>query len=128
MPNPARPWRAAWEQALYGPGGFFLRDRPAEHFRTSVTSSRITVVLSWPRRIERMGWAMFAIVAATTATGFVVTALLVSIDSAMAAARIANPVTVAIVDTAAAGVSMLTALARVLIVVAIYRRLARQGM
>lgn len=74
------------------------------------------------------GWAMFSVVAATTATGYVVTAVLVAIDDAMTAAHIANPVTVAIIDAAAAGVSMLTTLARVLIVVAIYRRLgARQG-
>src|SRR3954453_9726016 len=26
-------------RSLYGPDGFFLRHRPAEHFRTSVTSS-----------------------------------------------------------------------------------------
>lgn len=30
------PWRAAMEAALYGPGGFFVRERPAGHFRTSV--------------------------------------------------------------------------------------------
>jgi SAM-dependent MidA family methyltransferase len=33
------PWRQAMEQALYGPGGFFLRERPAGHFRTSVHAS-----------------------------------------------------------------------------------------
>jgi SAM-dependent MidA family methyltransferase len=38
---PFRPWRDAWEEALYGPDGFFLRHRPAEHFRTSVTASPI---------------------------------------------------------------------------------------
>ena len=32
-------WGAAWEQALYGPAGFFVRERPADHFRTSVTAS-----------------------------------------------------------------------------------------
>jgi SAM-dependent MidA family methyltransferase len=30
------PWRAAMQQALYGPGGFFMRERPAGHFSTSV--------------------------------------------------------------------------------------------
>jgi SAM-dependent MidA family methyltransferase len=35
----ARPWREAWEDALYGPGGFFLREAPRDHFRTSVTAS-----------------------------------------------------------------------------------------
>lgn len=29
-------WRDAMEQALYGPGGFFRREAPADHFRTSV--------------------------------------------------------------------------------------------
>jgi SAM-dependent MidA family methyltransferase len=33
------PWRAAAEQALYGPGGFFHGDGPAAHFRTSVHAS-----------------------------------------------------------------------------------------
>ncbi|ADG90118.1 hypothetical protein TBS_15880 [Thermobispora bispora] len=32
-------WRAAMERALYGPGGFYLRERPARHFRTSVGAS-----------------------------------------------------------------------------------------
>lgn len=30
------PWRTAMQQALYGPGGFFTRERPADHFSTSV--------------------------------------------------------------------------------------------
>ena len=36
-----RPWRDAWNDALYGPGGFFLHSRPIDHFRTSVTSSDV---------------------------------------------------------------------------------------
>ncbi|MGW1892046.1 SAM-dependent methyltransferase [Streptomyces sp. NPDC002004] len=37
---PARGWRAAAEQALYGPGGFYRRpEGPAGHFRTSVHAS-----------------------------------------------------------------------------------------
>ncbi len=36
-----QPWRGAWEQALYGPGGLYLRSSPAEHFRTSVTTSPV---------------------------------------------------------------------------------------
>ena len=32
-------WGAAWERALYGPDGFFVRSVPGEHFRTSVTAS-----------------------------------------------------------------------------------------
>lgn len=36
-----RPWREAWDHALYGPGGFFLRSAPAGHFRTSVLTSPV---------------------------------------------------------------------------------------
>ncbi|MBB1243118.1 SAM-dependent methyltransferase [Streptomyces durbertensis] len=32
-------WRAATERALYGPDGFFVREAPASHFRTSVHAS-----------------------------------------------------------------------------------------
>lgn len=32
-------WRAAAERALYGPGGFFLTQAPAAHFRTSALAS-----------------------------------------------------------------------------------------
>jgi len=35
----ARPWREAWHDALYGHDGFFLREEPAAHFRTSVHAS-----------------------------------------------------------------------------------------
>ena len=35
------PWRQAWTEALYGPDGFFLRERPADHFRTSVAASPV---------------------------------------------------------------------------------------
>jgi SAM-dependent MidA family methyltransferase len=38
---PFIPWRQAWQEALYGPSGFFVTSRPHEHFRTSVTSSRL---------------------------------------------------------------------------------------
>lgn len=34
-------FRAAWQQALYGPGGFYRRERPAAHFRTSVHASTL---------------------------------------------------------------------------------------
>lgn len=33
---PARPWEQAWQEALYGPEGFYRRHAPAEHFATSV--------------------------------------------------------------------------------------------
>ena len=32
-------WRSAWERALYGPGGFYVREAPRDHFRTSVVAS-----------------------------------------------------------------------------------------
>ncbi|MBN6050853.1 SAM-dependent methyltransferase [Nonomuraea sp. RK-328] len=31
-------WRTAMERALYGEGGFYLRERPSGHFRTSVSA------------------------------------------------------------------------------------------
>lgn len=34
-------FRAAWQTALYGPGGFYRRERPAAHFRTSVHASAL---------------------------------------------------------------------------------------
>ncbi|MEV8636134.1 SAM-dependent methyltransferase [Streptosporangium sp. NPDC051023] len=34
-------WRAATEQALYGENGFYLRERPSAHFRTSVGASAV---------------------------------------------------------------------------------------
>ena len=33
-----RAWSDAWSKALYGPGGFFVRERPLDHFRTSVSN------------------------------------------------------------------------------------------
>jgi SAM-dependent MidA family methyltransferase len=35
------PWRQAWSDALYGADGFFLREVPTEHFRTSVSASPV---------------------------------------------------------------------------------------
>jgi SAM-dependent MidA family methyltransferase len=32
-------WKNAWDSALYGPDGFFRRESPAAHFRTSVHAS-----------------------------------------------------------------------------------------
>lgn len=37
----AVPWRQAWERALYGPAGFYVRHAPGEHFRTSATASPV---------------------------------------------------------------------------------------
>ncbi|MEV6285279.1 SAM-dependent methyltransferase [Kribbella sp. NPDC051770] len=34
-----RSYHRAWEDALYGPDGFYRRERPAAHFRTSVHAS-----------------------------------------------------------------------------------------
>src|SRR5512144_407527 len=36
-----QPWRAAMAEALYGADGFYRRERPAAHFRTSVPASRL---------------------------------------------------------------------------------------
>ncbi len=38
-PTSAPTWKAAWDRALYGPDGFFRRETPAAHFRTSVHAS-----------------------------------------------------------------------------------------
>ena len=48
------PWRDAMERALYGPGGFFLRERPAAHFRTSVHASPLfaRAVAALLRRVD----------------------------------------------------------------------------
>lgn len=37
-------WREAVEHALYGPDGFFRRERPADHFRTSVHASDLFAI------------------------------------------------------------------------------------
>jgi SAM-dependent MidA family methyltransferase len=38
-PTSDPPWKAAWDDALYGAAGFFRRESPAAHFRTSVHAS-----------------------------------------------------------------------------------------
>jgi SAM-dependent MidA family methyltransferase len=38
-PTSAPTWKTAWDAALYGPDGFFRRESPAAHFRTSVHAS-----------------------------------------------------------------------------------------
>lgn len=38
-PTTAPAWKNAWDAALYGPDGFFRRESPAGHFRTSVHAS-----------------------------------------------------------------------------------------
>ncbi len=38
---PFTPWRQAVEAALYGPDGFFLREEPGQHFRTSVHATPV---------------------------------------------------------------------------------------
>jgi SAM-dependent MidA family methyltransferase len=40
-PTSAPTWKSAWDQALYGPDGFFRRESPAAHFRTSVHASSL---------------------------------------------------------------------------------------
>ncbi len=46
-------WRAAMQRALYGDGGFYLRERPDRHFRTSV---HVSAVFAWAvlRLVERV--------------------------------------------------------------------------
>lgn len=41
------PWREAWETALYGDNGFFRRQAPADHFRTSANSSGLFAAAIW---------------------------------------------------------------------------------
>jgi SAM-dependent MidA family methyltransferase len=38
-PTPHPTWKQAWDAALYGADGFFRREAPAAHFRTSVHAS-----------------------------------------------------------------------------------------
>jgi SAM-dependent MidA family methyltransferase len=40
-PTPHPPWKQAWDAALYGPNGFFRRESPVAHFRTSVHASML---------------------------------------------------------------------------------------
>jgi len=35
------PWQQAWAEALYGPSGFYRREAPADHFRTSAHASAL---------------------------------------------------------------------------------------
>lgn len=59
LPMSFQPWSVAWDASLYGPGGFFQRSRPLEHFRTSVANplyaeavltlaDRVDAALGWP--------------------------------------------------------------------------------
>ncbi|WP_327587348.1 SAM-dependent methyltransferase [Nonomuraea sp. NBC_00507] len=47
-------WRAATERALYGEAGFYLRERPSGHFRTSVSASSVfaDAVLALLRQLD----------------------------------------------------------------------------
>ena len=40
-PTDLPTWKRAWDTALYGPDGFFRREAPAAHFRTSVHASAL---------------------------------------------------------------------------------------
>lgn len=40
-PTADPPWKAAWDDALYGAAGFFRRESPDAHFRTSVHASTL---------------------------------------------------------------------------------------
>ena len=73
------------------------------------------------------GWSLFGVVAAVTLAGYMVTIFVLRIEDGMAAANATNPVTVAILDAAGAAVATLTTIARVLIEIAIYRRLVTRN-
>ena len=51
---PFTPWRQAVEHALYGPDGFFLREQPGRHFRTSVHATPVyaAAVRELARRVD----------------------------------------------------------------------------
>ena len=40
-------WKQAWDAALYGADGFFRRESPAAHFRTSVHASPLFAAAPW---------------------------------------------------------------------------------
>lgn len=48
------PWRYAWQEALYGPGGFYRSALPHEHFRTSVHTSPVfaSAIAALARRLQ----------------------------------------------------------------------------
>ena len=39
--SPWQPWQQAWAEALCGPAGFYRRESPADHFRTSAHASSL---------------------------------------------------------------------------------------
>lgn len=51
----ALPWRVAMERALYGPDGFYLRETPGQHFRTSVSATPVyaTAVRALAERVDQ---------------------------------------------------------------------------
>ena len=49
------PWRATWTDALYGERGFFRRQAPADHFRTSANSSGLFAAAIW-RMVQAEGF------------------------------------------------------------------------
>lgn len=49
------PWAVAWRRALYGPSGFFVQQRPLDHFRTSVAVPLFSdAVRRLARRVDRL--------------------------------------------------------------------------
>lgn len=48
-------WRSAWTEALYGDQGFFRRQAPADHFRTSANSSGLFAAAIW-RMVQAEGF------------------------------------------------------------------------
>lgn len=70
------------------------------------------------------GWRVFALLAVPLFAGFLVLQVIGSVDQAMRAANALNPVARAIVDGLAAVAAAASGLARVLLQVSLYRRLA----
>jgi SAM-dependent MidA family methyltransferase len=94
-------WRLAMQTALYGGGGFFVREHegPAEHFRTSVHASPLFAG-ALARLVERVDAALgrprvFDLVDVGAGRGELITALLASLPTALAGRIRATAVEVA---------------------------------
>lgn len=79
------------------------------------------------RRSRGSGLTLTALVAFVYGAGFVASLPMLAIDRWMRETGQANPVALAIVDAATAGVAMLAAIVQALIAIVVYRRLASKG-
>ncbi|MEV7680476.1 SAM-dependent methyltransferase [Streptomyces sp. NPDC088341] len=84
----ARRWRLAAEDALYGPGGFYLRpEGPAGHFRTSVHASPLfaaAVARLLTATAERLGTKDVALVDIGAGRGELLTGILAALPAGLA--------------------------------------------